>query len=122
MANVSRFVAALTVVLLLLTQGELATGQTQYQLVRTIGSSGSGNGQLEDPFAVALDASGDVFVADYGNSRIDKFSNRGAYLGQIDGLSQCVSVAVAQSGDVYGASFYSGTVSEFTNNGAYLAS
>jgi hypothetical protein len=37
------------------------------------GSAGSGDGQFNGPWGVAVDASGNVYVADSGNSRIEKF-------------------------------------------------
>ena len=37
------------------------------------GIAGIGNGQFEYPTAVTVDASGNVFVADTGNHRIQKF-------------------------------------------------
>ena len=44
-----------------------------YQFVRTWGDSGSGNGQLDGPQGMAVDASGNVYVADTHNDRIQKF-------------------------------------------------
>lgn len=38
------------------------------------GSFGSGDGQLDLPFGVAADASGNVYVGDTGNDRIQKFN------------------------------------------------
>jgi DNA-binding beta-propeller fold protein YncE len=46
------------------------------------GSFGSGNGQFNGPNDVATDGSGNVYVADVGNDRIQKFTNTGAYLTQ----------------------------------------
>ncbi|MBZ0266894.1 hypothetical protein K8I85_01955 [bacterium] len=47
------------------------------QLISEWGSEGSGPGQFQDPRAVAVDASGNVFVADTGNDRIQKFGEGG---------------------------------------------
>lgn len=38
------------------------------------GSTGSGDGQFNDPEGVAADGSGNVYVADYINNRIQKFA------------------------------------------------
>ncbi|HJQ35019.1 MAG TPA: PxKF domain-containing protein [Pyrinomonadaceae bacterium] len=48
--------------------------------VRQFGSSGSGNGQLDGPRALDVDASGNVYVADTNNNRIEKFDNTGAFV------------------------------------------
>jgi len=45
---------------------------------RKWGSSGSGDGQMINPFGVAVDGFGNVYVADYGNDRIQKFASTGA--------------------------------------------
>ena len=50
--------------------------------IRKWGSFGSGNGQFEGPSGVAVDPSGNVFVADSGNDRIQKFTNTGKFIRQ----------------------------------------
>src|SRR5947209_9395470 len=75
------------------------------------GTAGSAAGQLSVPFGVAVDSSGDVFVADTANNRVQTFDATGAYVsqfgsgviagsgeGQFSGPS---GVAVDSSGDVY---------------------
>jgi sugar lactone lactonase YvrE len=43
------------------------------------GSAGSGSGQLSTPDGVAVDASGNVWVSDTANNRVDEFSSEGAF-------------------------------------------
>ena len=44
------------------------------------GSAGSGNGQFNAPWGVAVDAAGNVYVADVANNRIQRFTGTGAFL------------------------------------------
>jgi tripartite motif-containing protein 71 len=44
------------------------------------GSCGSGNGEFMWPKGVAVDASGNVYVADSENHRIQKFDSSGNFL------------------------------------------
>jgi hypothetical protein len=46
-------------------------------------SPGSGDGSFNAPMAVALDAAGNLYVADTGNDRIEKFQSSGVYVGSI---------------------------------------
>jgi len=49
--------------------------------IETIGAGrGSGDGQFAAPENLAIDASGNLFVADKDNHRIQKFSNTGEFL------------------------------------------
>src|SRR5208337_1259934 len=43
-------------------------------------TSGSGDGQFKLPYGVAVDSSGNVYIADYGNNRVEKFSG-GLFVG-----------------------------------------
>lgn len=52
------------------------------QVQLRFGGDGAGDGQLHDPRDVAVDASGNVYVADTGNKRIVKFRPDGAFAGQ----------------------------------------
>jgi sugar lactone lactonase YvrE len=54
------------------------------QLVRQFGEPGSGEGALEHPYGIAVDAGGDVWVADVGGNRIKEFGDAGNYLAQIN--------------------------------------
>src|SRR5205814_1731629 len=46
----------------------------------TWGSQGSANGQFNNPYGVATDGSGNVYVADTYNYRIEKFTSTGTFL------------------------------------------
>src|SRR5262245_18735934 len=96
------------------------------------GSSGSGDGQFafdfENPPGIAVDASGNVFVPDYYNERIQKFSNTGTFLatwgsegtgdGQFEGP---LSVAVDASGNVFVVDQFNYRIQKFSDAGTFLA-
>jgi tripartite motif-containing protein 71 len=46
----------------------------------SFGTFGSGPGQLNSPRDVAIDGSGNIYVADAGNSRVEKFDSTGHFL------------------------------------------
>ena len=42
------------------------------------GALGTGNGEFNHPSGVATDCTGNVYVTDYGNNRVEKFGNPAA--------------------------------------------
>ena len=48
-----------------------------YKQVGKWGKSGAANGQFRGPFGIATDKSGDVYVADTDNNRVQVFSASG---------------------------------------------
>lgn len=92
----------------------------------TWGTEGSGAGEFNAPEDLAVDAAGNVYVADTGNHRIQKFAANGSFLaawgsqGTADGQFEGgpVGIGVAPGGDVYVAS---GRLQQFSSNGALVA-
>ena len=131
-------------------------GMSQFETCTTTCQAGDagafllgGAGELADPGGIAIDPSGDVYVADGGYNRIDEFSAAGAFIkaygwGVVDGMSQfetCTStcragiagggagqfdffepagVATDSSGDVYVAEFDNNRIDEFSAAGAFI--
>ncbi|HEY3828520.1 MAG TPA: hypothetical protein VGL57_04930 [Solirubrobacteraceae bacterium] len=127
----------------------VADGASQFETCTTTcqtGIPGPGAGQFDGPASVATDSSGDVYVADSVNYRIDEFSAAGAFIkaygwGVADGASQfetCTttcqtgiygggagqfgpaSVATDSSGDVYVADPDNDRIDEFSAAGAFM--
>src|SRR5262245_21556382 len=71
--------AALGVLGLAVSIAEPAAAQAPSYLSQW-GSIGSGPGQFQEPRGLAVDPAGVVYVADFGNNRIQKFSSSGALL------------------------------------------
>jgi len=111
------------------------------------GSYGTGNGQFRSPTGIAIDPSGNVYVADSQNNRIQKFDSNGQYLFQkgtrcvisaatppcIDadgsgplslGDEQFFSptgIAIDPSGNVYVADSQNNRIQKFDSNGVFLS-
>lgn len=102
-----------------------------YVFSRAWGSFGTGDGQFafhNGPVAagVAVDSLGNVYVADWGNHRIQKFDPDGGFLqkwgsgGSGDGqLSAPIGIAIGREGDVFVAESGNHRVQRFSAAGAY---
>lgn len=62
--------------------------------IASIGAKGTGAGALLGPQYLALDARGFVYVSDWGNSRVNKYSPDGQFVLAIKGLSKPSGIAV----------------------------
>jgi hypothetical protein len=78
--------------LAVLLAGALSLGATPAFAARghvfshSFGSAGAGNGQLSEPEALAVnEATGDVYVVDKGNNRVERFSSVGVYEDEFNG-------------------------------------
>src|SRR5262249_14844155 len=96
-----------------------------YVFDQAIGTQGIGNGQFENPVGVAVDTSGNVWVADAigieeftsGGTFLQKFGGHGSGNGQFSSPS---GVAVDSSGNVWVADYVNDSVQEFTSGGTFL--
>jgi DNA-binding beta-propeller fold protein YncE len=78
---------------------------------KTFAQAGSGNGELSEPQGVAVNEStGDVYVVDKGNSRVEWFSSAGVYEGQFDGSGAFEVKGTVESGTAAGFGGNSGEV------------
>jgi uncharacterized delta-60 repeat protein len=112
-----------------------ATVQTQcesayetYEFVAEWGTYGTGDGELRNPTGIAIDSSGDIYVADSENNRIQKFTSDGTFLakwgtyGTGDGeFFKPAGIAVDGSGDIYVTDMGNHRVQKFTSDGTFLA-
>jgi DNA-binding beta-propeller fold protein YncE len=63
----------------------------------TIGSAGSGTGQLDFPFGMDIDSSGNIYVAEMNNNRVQVFTASGTYSYSIGQLNRPFGVATDNS-------------------------
>lgn len=96
--------------------------------MQTVGSWGSGNGDLSYPLGVAINQdAGDVYVADYNNNRVEEFTTAGSFVrtfgssGSGNGeLSGPYGLAVDGDGNVWVADTWNNRVEEFTAGGDFV--
>lgn len=67
----------------------------------TSGSNGTGNGQFKAPFDMALDSSGNIFVADRDNNRVQKFNSSGVYQSKFNAGGAPVGIAIDASNNIW---------------------
>lgn len=66
------------------------------------GESGTGDGQFDDPSAIARDSENNLFVVDRGNDRVQKFGKDGTYLDEFSTPSgQPYGICIDNSDNIY---------------------
>jgi sugar lactone lactonase YvrE len=92
------------------------------------GGKGTGGGQFDDPFGIAVDRSGNVLVADSRNARIEKFAPSGAFITSLGTkgagygqFSEPNGVAVDGDGNIYVADAGNHRVAKLAPDGSVVA-
>jgi|GEM_PF-2426508 len=113
--------------------GSLSNNIRKYDLngnlLLSFGSVGSAPQQFRWPRGMAVDASGNIYVADTDMERVQKFDANGKFLqvfqgpeNDIDGPAHPRAVAVNRTtGDIYTAASYSNRIDHFDSTGAFIA-
>lgn len=107
-----------------------ADEETGYRFKGSFGRSGKGPGQFDHPLGVAIDASGSLYITDWGNQRLQVFRSDGAFARQFDvrsklgrrgGAKGPTGIALAEGGDLFIADQDSDSVKRFARDGKPLA-
>ena len=92
------------------------------------GGRGAGKGELDLPTGIAVDANGNIFVADSNNGRIEKFAPSGAFVsimgtkGSGPGqLGQPSGIAIDRAGNIYVADASNHRVQKLAPDGTLVA-
>ena len=100
---------------------------TDYEFVRSVGTIGTGNGQLSLPAEVAVDSSGNIWVTDTDNNRIESFDSSGAWRSTVGTggsgngqFSYPYGVATDSSGNIWVGDTYNSRIQEFDNGGTLV--
>ena len=103
-------------------------GGTQLVYGSQFGSKGTGNGQFEVPIAPAVDGSGNVWVSDFYDNRIEKFNSAGQFIaaygsyGTGNGqFKEPGGLDINQStGNVYISDYGNNRIEELSSSGAFV--
>lgn len=95
----------------------------------SFGTPGAAPGQFNRPMGAAVDASGNVYVVDKDNNRVQKFNAKGEYLSSFGSagsgngqFKEPRSIAVdPTTGNLFVTDYGNGRVQQFSSSGAYLA-
>ncbi len=102
------------------------TVQAAYEYSSQFGTEGNGNGEFDSPKDITRDSSGNIYVADTSNSRIQKFNSSGVYQSQFgsngtgNGQFQLPNaIAIDSLGNIYVADTSNNRIQKFNSSGVY---
>jgi len=91
------------------------------------GTAGSGDGQFSNPWGVAVDPSGNIYVTDQSNSRVQKFTNTGTFTskfgtaGSGDGqFNNPKGICIDSSGTIYVVESSGNRVQKFDSSHTFV--
>ena len=100
----------------------------KYEFVERWGSNGSGDGQFDVPHSMVFDKSGNVYITDTHNNRVQKFSSDGEFItkwgseGSGDGQFVLpLGIGVDSYDNVYVVDQGTISVQQFSNNGSFIS-
>lgn len=103
------------------------SAETTLNYAKKVGEAGTEAGKLNAPWGDAVNAEGQILVADSANNRIEKFSAEGVYvssfgtLGSGNGqLKEPQGVAIDSAGNVWVADAGNNRIEEFSSAGAFV--
>jgi type IV pilus assembly protein PilY1 len=98
---------------------EIYSSAAEY--ISAFGDFGTANGKFDNTYAIDVDSSGNVYVADQNNGRVQKFDENGTYIAKytLQSGTDAYGVALDSSNNVYAVNS-SGVVEKFSNAGTRL--
>ncbi len=97
----------------------VSSASAEVTFLNTWGSEGSGDGEFDRPGGVAVSATGQVYVADHHNHRIQRFDAEGTFETKWSEVSSSFDIAVSGTGQVYVAYPHYHRIRRFDADGNY---
>ncbi|MDZ7262748.1 MAG: NHL repeat-containing protein [candidate division KSB1 bacterium] len=95
----------------------------------SFGSLGSERGQFKEPQALSIDLEGNIYVADTGNNRLQKFDARGNFIKEVGGFGwekeqfhRPLDVCARSALDVFVADYHNQRIERYDRNLNYISS
>ncbi len=89
--------------------------------VATIGSTGTGNGQLQTPRGLCISSDGELYVTEDSNNRVSVFKTDGTFIRHIQGnMSGPWGVAIDTTGNIHVSNRNSDVITLYSHEGQYL--
>jgi len=85
------------------------------KLIKTFGKFGSGQGEFDQPHALAMDSRGRLFVGDRNNNRIQIFDQNGTFITEWKQFSRPSGLFIDKNDNLYSADSESESVSQNHN-------
>jgi YD repeat-containing protein len=112
-----------------ITQTRGAGSDKTFSYTTKFGETGTENGKLKNPWGVAINSEGKLWVVDSANNRVQKFSSAGVYSskfgeagsgnGQFSGPQ---GIALDSAGHIWVADTGNNRIQEFSSTGTFMAS
>ncbi len=97
------------------------------QFLLNWGSYGTDDGQFKHPRGIAIDTSGNIYVTDPVNNRIQKFTSNGIFITKWvssgyddDRFKDSTRIAIDSSGNIYVTEYNKHRVQKFTSDGVFV--
>jgi DNA-binding beta-propeller fold protein YncE len=101
----------------------------QLRVLFAFGTEGDQPGQLRNPQGIALDPEGNIYIADTGNNRIQKFDRHGVFLKQLGGFGwgreqfdRPVDICASAGLDVFVADYNNERIERYDAHLNYISS
>jgi sugar lactone lactonase YvrE len=100
--------------------GGIATGAPICRFLLTWGKKGKEPGEFDAPIGLAIDSNDEIYVSEFRNNRVQRFSAEGRFLGSFPVAPMPGGIAVDQAGNIFVAPMMSHKICVYSPDGKLL--